>query len=406
MLRVWLLACLLALSAAPAAAHNKSLSFSSWLWGGKQIEVSFTTPARDVTLLPEYRRSGDLGQALAEHVTKHLRLTQINTPCRLDMPFSRAGARDGYVRVSGRYVCFDDSTAVRIDNNAFFNLAASHVHFAQLALAGQDRTKAAELLFTATQRQHFIRADNDGRLTGQQALSDSFTSYFMLGIEHILSGWDHLAFVLCLVLVSTGRRQTVWLVTGFTVGHSITLALAALGLVVPNSAAVEALIGLSIAIVAVESVISRRGQMPVFGFILTGVLFAASGLAVLVGSLLPLGAWAGLMLFCLTYCLLHDAPQTARRYAPALTAAFGLVHGFGFGGLLTDIGLPQDNLLLGLLGFNLGVEAGQLLVLLPVLLFGPILMEELSGWRLRWHELGASLLTGYGTFLFVTRAFL
>lgn len=406
MLKTWLLIVLLALPLGPATAHNKSLSFSSWLWGGQYLDVSFTTPSRDVTLLPEYRETGNLGLALAAHVTKHVRLTQINTPCRLEEAFSRAGARDGYIRVSGRFICFDDNTAVRIDNNAFFNLAASHVHFARLALAGQDRAHAAELLFTATQRQHFIRPDNDGRLSSHQAMGESFTSYFMLGVEHILSGWDHLAFVLCLVLVSTSRRHTIWLVTGFTLGHSVTLALAALGWVVPNSAAVEALIGLSIAIVAVESVFSHRRQMPGFGYLLTGLLFAGAGLAIFVGSQLPLGAWAGLMLFCLAYCQLHDTPQTAQRFAPVLTAAFGLVHGFGFGGLLIDIGLPQDNLLLGLLGFNLGVEAGQLLVLLPVLVFGPILMEEVSGWRLRWHELGASALTGYGTFLFVTRAFL
>jgi len=86
-----------------------------------------------------------------------------------------------------------------------------------------------------------------------------------------------------------------------------------------------------------------------------------------------------------------------------LTLVFGLVHGFGFAGLLVDIGLPTDRLLTGLFAFNLGVELGQLLVLLPVFLFGPYLLEELPKFKIKWADMAAAGLTAFGTYLFVSR---
>ncbi len=139
-------------------------------------------------------------------------------------------------------------------------------------------------------------------------------TYFSLGLEHILLGVDHLLFVLALMLVTTGARRLAWTITAFTVAHSITLALATLGVVRVPSAPVEAVIALSIAFVAAEVVRATRGE---------------------------------------------ETGWTAR--APWLVAfAFGLLHGLGFAGALAEIGLPQGQIPLALLFFNVGVEAGQL----------------------------------------------
>ena len=139
-------------------------------------------------------------------------------------------------------------------------------------------------------------------------------TYFVLGVEHILIGIDHLLFVLALLLVVAGWRKLVLTVTAFTVAHSITLALATLGFVHVPGPPVEAVIALSIVFVAAEIIHGRRGR-------------------------------PGL---------------TAR--APWIVAfAFGLLHGFGFAGALSEVGLPQTAIPLALLTFNLGVEAGQLL---------------------------------------------
>jgi hydrogenase/urease accessory protein HupE len=144
--------------------------------------------------------------------------------------------------------------------------------------------------------------------------------YLRLGVEHILAGVDHLLFVLALLMIVRSRRRLLGTVTAFTVAHSVTLALATLGFVRVPQQPVEATIALSIAFVAVELVRDRRGQ--------TGL--------------------------------------TAR--APWIVAfAFGLLHGFGFAGALSEIGLPPAHVPLALLCFNLGVEVGQLLFIAVVL---------------------------------------
>jgi putative Ca2+/H+ antiporter (TMEM165/GDT1 family) len=87
-----------------------------------------------------------------------------------------------------------------------------------------------------------------------------------------------------------------------------------------------------------------------------------------------------------------------------MTLAFGLIHGFGFAGLLSDIGLPPDNLISALFGFNIGIEIGQLLVFVPLVVFGPYLLEELPTPPLKWADIAALVLTVFGVYLFVSRA--
>ena len=138
----------------------------------------------------------------------------------------------------------------------------------------------------------------------------SLPSYFPLGIEHVLIGYDHLAFVLGLMLLARTRRALLAAITGFTLAHSLSLSACVLGFVTPPSSWVEAAIALSIAYVA----IAHRDN--------------ASGVQAVVVSL-----------------------------------AFGFIHGFGFAGALEELGLPLQDTALALVLFNLGVEAGQLLAL-------------------------------------------
>jgi hydrogenase/urease accessory protein HupE len=137
--------------------------------------------------------------------------------------------------------------------------------------------------------------------------------FLRLGIEHILTGVDHLLFVLALLIIARGPRRLLITVTGFTVAHSITLALATLGLVHVPQRPVEAVIALSIAVVAMEIVHRRRG-----------------------------------------------APSVTTQAPWVVAVAFGLLHGFGFAGALSEIGLPEGRIPLALLCFNVGVELGQL----------------------------------------------
>ena len=144
--------------------------------------------------------------------------------------------------------------------------------------------------------------------------------FLKLGIEHILTGVDHLLFVLALLIIARSRWRLLMTVTAFTVAHSITLALATLGLVHVPQRPVEAVIALSIAFVAVEIVRSRQGA------------------------------------------------ESITAQAPWIVAfAFGLLHGFGFAGALSEVGLPEGRIPLALLFFNVGVELGQLLFIAAML---------------------------------------
>ncbi|MEM9086074.1 MAG: HupE/UreJ family protein [Pseudomonadota bacterium] len=153
-------------------------------------------------------------------------------------------------------------------------------------------------------------------LAEPDALSVLF-DYFIIGAEHIVFGWDHLLFVIALVLLVRGPWPVVKAATAFTVAHSITLVATVLGYSGLPGRPVEALIALSIVFLAVEVAIVLRDP---------------------------------------------ERRTLTRTYPWAVAFAFGLVHGFGFAGALADIGLPQTQLAAALFAFNVGVEAGQLLV--------------------------------------------
>jgi len=151
---------------------------------------------------------------------------------------------------------------------------------------------------------------------------ETAATYFMLGVEHILGGIDHLLFVLALMLLIRDRWMLLKTITAFTVAHSITLAGAALGYLSAPQPPVEAAIALSIVFLARELVLERTNSKDL--------------------------AWR----------------------SPWIVAfAFGLLHGFGFAGALREIGLPPRDVPLALLSFNLGVEAGQVLFVVAMLVF-------------------------------------
>ncbi len=170
-------------------------------------------------------------------------------------------------------------------------------------LDGQSRVYT---FTTGQQKIQLYGSADDRRGRGEIA-----SAYIVLGIEHILSGFDHLLFVFGLLFLVGFQRKLVWTITAFTAAHSLTLASAALGWLTLRSPPVEATIALSIVLVAGEA--------------------------------------------------LHQHLTLARRWPAVLAFIFGLVHGLGFAGALKDIGLPQNYLPTALLTFNIGVELGQLM---------------------------------------------
>ncbi|TLU65117.1 HupE/UreJ family protein [Thalassotalea litorea] len=180
-------------------------------------------------------------------------------------------------------------------------------------------------------QQHYKFADNY-----QQ--TNTLMLYTFLGIEHILIGLDHLLFVACLIYISRTGRKLLLTITGFTLAHSLTLILATTQLVQLPIAPVEAVIALSIVLLAME--ISK-----------------------------------------------NKANSITMKYPVAVSTSFGLLHGFGFASVLSDIGLPANEMWVALLSFNIGVEIGQLLfvaALFALFFLSKLLMKTLTLDKLRF----------------------
>jgi hypothetical protein len=266
------------------------------------------------------------------------------------------------------------------------DVAPSHVHFARVRWP--DGRSAERLL-----------SDGARGWTLADPEPPSFTGAVALGVEHIVTGADHLAFVLALLLLGGTVGETVKLVTGFTMAHSVTLVLATLGWVRPEQAPVEALIGLSVALVAAENVWLAGGARSLaLPLGIAGLLLALAALAP--GSVPPL-ALVGLAVFaaCHMVRLGRASHPLSLRWTAAF--AFGLLHGFGFASVLVDAALPAAALARVLVGFNLGVELGQVAV---VLLVVPLLAYA-GRWRPALVEVGSAAVAGLGVFWFVSRAY-
>ena len=185
-----------------------------------------------------------------------------------------------------------------------------------------------------------------GAADDPRGMGEIAKAYTLLGVEHILSGTDHLLFVIGLLFLVGFRRQLFWTISAFTLAHSLTLASSALGWLALRSPPVEATIALSIVLVAAEA--------------------------------------------------LHRRQTLARRWPALVAFLFGLVHGLGFAGALKEIGLPDNHLLVALLTFNLGVEIGQLLTVGAAWL----LWRGVGRLSVRWPRLAKTrslVLYGIGT---------
>ena len=241
---------------------------------------------------------------------------------------------------------------------------------------------------------------------GGAPLGDSFLAIVGLGVEHILTGYDHLVFLLGLILLGGRLGDVVRIVTGFTIAHSLTLALAVFGVARPPRGAIEALIGLSIALVATENLWLAGGRRRAVRWAVALVLAALAALALSGRGAVPALTLLGLAIFAASYFGLlatFDRPAPLRA---AVAFLFGLVHGFGFAGVLLEAQLPSERLAVTLFGFNLGVEIGQVAC---VLLLWPILQYawRVADGRLQRPivEYGSFAILTFGVFLFVQRAY-
>jgi hypothetical protein len=277
----------------------------------------------------------------------------------------------------------------RVESDLFLDAIPSHLHFVTVSREG------------GAPAEHLLSRDHPAWELPREGSEMGLSAMVRLGVTHILSGADHLVFLLALILAASSFRRLAVIVTGFTLGHSAALGLAVLGGVRPDSSAIEALVGVTIALVAVENVwLARRDPWLPRAVVIALVLACAASLGR--GAIAP-SVTLGMALFAACYFgLIARSPRHA-EIRGLVTALFGLVHGFAFSSVLVEMALPRARLAASLFGFNLGVELGQLAIVAPAWLLWRRIARTSA--RAPALELASAGALAAGVFWFVSRGF-
>ena len=319
-----------------ADAHAIGLSNGTYEAKGQTLRTKLTFARGEVAqLLPSIDANKDghvtaievenAKTALETAVLRGIHVTAGGEDCRAQITSAGLTEADG-LQIDGRYMC-PKAGDMKVDVVLLDDLSYGHRHAAHFA-------NVDELLYRGHREFTLTPAADEGAAADPSPVvspapashARRAISFFKMGIEHILTGYDHLVFLFGLVLLRAKVKELVATVTAFTAAHSISLALAVLGILTPSSRIIEPAIALSIAYVGIENFFVK------------------------------------------------DASKRWR-----ITFPFGLIHGFGFAGALQEVGLAKAQIPVALVTFNLGVEAGQLAVLalvVPLL----VLLRDKQRW--------------------------
>jgi hypothetical protein len=383
---------------APVRAHTLSESLSAWRIDGDTVRLQFTVPdleAKRVTPSgKDQPSSAELGKYLAERVGA----SSADRKCALSEGPRAMAASVGYFRYELVFKC-PAATDIRIRSAAFYDLVKSHTNFARIEDSGG---RFFEQILTYDHQEIAVAGDK-----AENALENAgLLTYVGLGIMHIFTGVDHMSFMLGLVLISRRVRDLLFVVTGFTLGHSLTLALAVTGVLRPEAQYIDALVALTIALIGAENIGDGTHRPLPVAIGLGAILFVmALGRYFDLGVTLPTLLLAGGGIFSVSYLMLTGQMRDAGRVRLLVTLVFGLIHGFGFASNLLEMQLPTNRLAALLVGFNIGVEIGQVTVVLGALLVAWLLVRaRLAIPRPLFTDIAAAFLVGEGLCWFVERS--
>ncbi len=377
--------------------HVRSQSHSVWEINGRMVDVVVTIPEIEAK-----RLGSDANPATPQRLRDYL--TQKTYPladgkrCALIPPVEILSSLAGFSKFDFTFKC-ESAANLQIHSGAFFDLVSSHTNFAQVQNAATG--EFTEQLITNEHQTIDVTGGEGGRLKNA-----GFWEFIRMGMMHIFTGVDHMSFLLGLVLISRRLRDLVFVVTGFTIGHSLTLALAVTGILRPHAEYIDALVALTIALIGAENIVvqTRRPRIAALGVgacLCLMAAFQALGFGGL-PSLLLLGAG----LFTANYLLISGNIRDAGRLRILVTLVFGLIHGFGFAADLLELQLPTQRLAELLVGFNLGVELGQLaLVVGATLLVLGLKRLQLALPRPIVVDVASAFLVALGVFWFVSRSY-
>ena len=357
----------------PLNAHYFSESFSKWNVVDNKVEANFSLLTLESTRIFQVENYQKImfEENLSEtdvfkiYLSQHLKVTSEGKNCSLVDEIKELNSQEGSLNLSLNFEC-PSNKEINIINNALFNLVQSHIHIARIYIDNNLYTEKA-LFFNDQSIDLNEEKENN-------SFSNSFYKFFSLGLDHILSGYDHLLFILGLLLLVTNLKRLLLVITGFTIGHSLTLSLSVINIIQVKSSLVEALIGYTIMFVGLEYLYKENNDHRVSMIFITTLSLLLLIFGNLINPNFPYFLILGILLFSLGYFYLLKNLNSENNLLSIITIIFGLIHGFGFGGFLLGSKISSENIFSGLLGFNLGVEVGQIIFVLLILLIYKLLM--------------------------------
>lgn len=355
-----------------AFGHGRSTSYITWT-----LHESIATARVKMALIDQNALSAKWSAATPPLEAKTVLPGQIalfdeNRQCELVAgSFHELAAEHGSIAYEWQTRCFAPNGArpkiTKLRSNLLFDSIAAHV--ALVRFHDSNTNAEFDYVLTDNRREVVLSGPTSTSTSSQRAMIARFGR---AGIEHLLTGWDHLAFLMALVVASRSMRAALICLTGFTLGHSLTLSLAVLGHAAAKTTTVEVLIAISILLVSTENVwlSENRSNLRLPAACLLG-LFVLCVIGSWLNTIAPM-ALVGIALFEACYLALllrSDNPDKLRWLCAGL---FGLLHGFGFAGTLSQLDLPPENRLVPLGSFNIGLEIAQIIVVFlawPVLLW-------------------------------------
>ena len=357
----------------PLNAHYFSESFSKWNVVDNKVEANFSLLTLESTRIFQVENYQKImfEENLSEtdvfkiYLSQHLKVTSEGKNCSLVDEIKELNSQEGSLNLSLNFEC-PSNKEIKIINNALFNLVQSHIHIARIYIDNNLYTEKA-LFFNDQSIDLNEEKENN-------SFSNSFYKFFSLGLDHILSGYDHLLFILGLLLLVTNLKRLLLVITGFTIGHSLTLSLSVINIIQVKSSLVEALIGYTVMFVGLEYLYKENNDHRVSMIFITTLSLLLLIFGNLINPNFPYFLILGILLFSLGYFYLLKNLNSENNLLSIITIIFGLIHGFGFGGFLLGSKISSENIFSGLLGFNLGVEVGQIIFVLLILLIYKLLM--------------------------------
>ena len=376
-------------------SHQRSESYSKWsveeVENDTLVNVAFTIRLSNLNKL-ESPLVGEWEDRISAYIISSF---TTDSDCLQEGKHRVMTSRaDDIFRVSWTLSC--NQKLEEIKTNVFFDRDPTHSHIARYIY---DSNLSTEKLFTTQTKTWNLK---DIYSSKESSVNSSFKEYVLLGIKHISTGYDHLAFLFGLLLLNQRLKRLVLAITGFTLGHSLTLSLAVLDLVRPVNSFIEALIGFSIALLGLEFLIRHSKSNSTYVKNISYLLFLLFLLYFIFSEGSNSLGLLGLFVFSFCYLMLVSK-NLSSFFSLFIASIFGLIHGFGFGGFLFEVGFSEDNILKTLFGFNLGVEIGQLMAmsLFILIIFGISKLDIKNKEYI--NPLLATFLVTLGTYWFVYR---